>query len=166
MQMFYYEDLFLDLLDHAKKFSLWHNKTQRQDFAIIEMVDQLDSEADLGLLQHPIWSVLVIIVNGWKPLTVITKRSILDLAAVLDPPLWPYVSDPTQLWNEDLNDTVIPSLICRIWIKLFLRSKARETRKGLQHSVIKISELIITNVKKECLENTSSYIDPIFEALK
>ena len=29
----------------------------------------------------------VIIVNGWKPLTVITKRSILDVAAALDPPL-------------------------------------------------------------------------------
>ena len=28
-----------------------------------------------------------IIVNGWKPLTIITKRSILDVAAVLDPPL-------------------------------------------------------------------------------
>ena len=28
----------------------------------------------------------VIIVNGWKPLTIITKRSILDIAAVLDPP--------------------------------------------------------------------------------
>ena len=26
-------------------------------------------------------------VNGWKPLTIITKRSILDVAAVLDPPL-------------------------------------------------------------------------------
>ena len=29
----------------------------------------------------------VIIVNGWKPLTIVTKRSILDVAAVLDPPL-------------------------------------------------------------------------------
>ena len=29
----------------------------------------------------------VIIVNGWKPLTNITKRSILDVAAALDPPL-------------------------------------------------------------------------------
>ena len=29
----------------------------------------------------------VIIVNGWKPLTIITKRSILDVSAVLDPPL-------------------------------------------------------------------------------
>ena len=27
----------------------------------------------------------VIIVNGWKPLTFITKRSILDVAEVLDP---------------------------------------------------------------------------------
>ena len=29
----------------------------------------------------------VIIVNGWKPLTIIIKSSILDVAAVLDPPL-------------------------------------------------------------------------------
>ena len=29
----------------------------------------------------------VIIVNGWKPLTIIIKRSILDVAAALDPPL-------------------------------------------------------------------------------
>ena len=28
-----------------------------------------------------------IIVNGWKPLTTITKCSILDVAAILDPPL-------------------------------------------------------------------------------
>ena len=30
----------------------------------------------------------VIIVNGWKPVTIITKRSILDVAAALDPPLF------------------------------------------------------------------------------
>ena len=29
----------------------------------------------------------MIIVNGWKPLTIITKDSILDIAAALDPPL-------------------------------------------------------------------------------
>ena len=29
----------------------------------------------------------VIIVNGWKPLTITTKCSILDVAAALDPPL-------------------------------------------------------------------------------
>ena len=32
----------------------------------------------------------VIIVNGFSPLTIITKRSILDVAAALDPPLSPY----------------------------------------------------------------------------
>ena len=30
----------------------------------------------------------VTIVNGWKPLTIITKRSILDVAAALDQPLY------------------------------------------------------------------------------
>ena len=29
----------------------------------------------------------VIIINGWKPLTIITKRSILGVVAALDPPL-------------------------------------------------------------------------------
>ena len=29
----------------------------------------------------------MIIANGWKPLTIITKRSILDVAAVIDLPL-------------------------------------------------------------------------------
>ena len=29
----------------------------------------------------------VVIVNGWKPLTIITKDPILDVAATLDPPL-------------------------------------------------------------------------------
>ena len=29
----------------------------------------------------------VLIVNGWKPLTIIKKPSILDVAAALDPPL-------------------------------------------------------------------------------
>ena len=28
-----------------------------------------------------------VIVNGWKPLTIIAKRSIFDVAADLDPPL-------------------------------------------------------------------------------
>ena len=31
--------------------------------------------------------LFVIIINGFQPLTIITKRSILDVAAVLDPPL-------------------------------------------------------------------------------
>ena len=44
-------------------------------------------DADLELLQHPRWSAFVIIVEGWKPLIIIKKCSILDVEAVLDPPL-------------------------------------------------------------------------------
>ena len=33
----------------------------------------------------------VIIVNGWKPLTIITKHFILDVAAALDAPLIPLI---------------------------------------------------------------------------
>ena len=33
--------------------------------------------------------LFVMIVNGWKPITIITKSSTLDVAAVLDPPLVP-----------------------------------------------------------------------------
>ena len=33
----------------------------------------------------------IIIVTGWNGLTIITKRSILDVAATLDPPLVTYI---------------------------------------------------------------------------
>ena len=52
----------------------------------------------------------VIIVNGFKPLTIITKRSILNVAAVLDPPLKEILSsisaktDSIQLaWSYSIN---------------------------------------------------------------
>ena len=38
------------------------------------------------------------IVNGCKPLTIITKRSILDVAATVDPPL--KVNIKTILWHQ------------------------------------------------------------------
>ena len=38
-----------------------------------------------------------IIVNGLKPLTIITKHSILDVAAVLDPPLVPAIGFKIQI---------------------------------------------------------------------
>ena len=44
----------------------------------------------------------VIIVNGWKPLTIITKHSILDVTAALDPPLViiPLLPDPDTFVEE------------------------------------------------------------------
>ena len=44
----------------------------------------------------------VIIVNGWKPLTIITKHSILDGAAVLDPPLVNYLRIRKSEYSRDL----------------------------------------------------------------
>ena len=48
----------------------------------------------------------VVIVNGWKPLTIITKWSILDVAAVLDPPLIYYHNiDESQIYDYDSHIT-------------------------------------------------------------
>ena len=43
----------------------------------------------------------MIIVNGFQPLTIITKRSILDVAAVLDPPLNISVSEKQKILREN-----------------------------------------------------------------
>ena len=48
----------------------------------------------------------VIIVNGFKLLTIITKRSILDLAAALDPPLDLFFSSYRGKWRmEEYNES-------------------------------------------------------------
>ena len=50
----------------------------------------------------------VIIVNGWKPLVIITKSSILDAAAVLDLPLCKLLVD-----NRAHNNQIMESSACR-----------------------------------------------------
>ena len=50
----------------------------------------------------------LIMVNGWKPLTFITKRSILDGAAALDPPLITRISRSLKIvstWTQETNWT-------------------------------------------------------------
>ena len=47
----------------------------------------------------------VIIVNGWKPLTIIAKSSTLDVAAVLDPPLSP-LSSKNNLKKRNFTDNL------------------------------------------------------------
>ena len=44
--------------------------------------------------------LFVIIVNGWKPLTIITKSSPLDVAAVLDLPLVEYFTVPFSYHSQ------------------------------------------------------------------
>ena len=46
-------------------------------------------------------------VNGFRPLT-ITKRSVLDVAAVLDPPLMVCVRSTNNAWSEiKIRDTLL-----------------------------------------------------------
>ena len=53
----------------------------------------------------------VIIVNGWKPLTIFTESSILDVAAVLDPSLESFaglIVRPCQTLYSENNYITIP----------------------------------------------------------
>ena len=55
---------------------------------------------------------IVILVNGFQPLTIITKRSILDVAAVLDPPLIFIASDHAPFHQESfLQEEITAKLI-------------------------------------------------------
>ena len=53
----------------------------------------------------------VIIVNAWKPLTIITKHSILDVAAVLDPLLQRKVKKVLYDGELSLNNAMSDDLI-------------------------------------------------------
>ena len=57
----------------------------------------------------------VIIVNGFQPLTIITKHSILDVVAALDPPLNSADSSSLieNLSTPDFNGKTNTSLVCK-----------------------------------------------------
>ena len=46
-----------------------------------------------------------IIINGWKPVTIIAKHSILDVAAVLDPPVT--ILSDFLIFQSDLFSSII-----------------------------------------------------------
>ena len=64
--------------------------------------------ADLGLLRHPTLEIFVIIVNGFQLLTIITKCSILDVAAILDPPLGTIILPQTSEKVSEENGHLFP----------------------------------------------------------
>ena len=57
--------------------------TNKKIFYIIEMASSYSRETSRGGSRAAATSKM----ERWKPLTIITKRSILDVAAALDPPL-------------------------------------------------------------------------------
>ena len=54
----------------------------KREFSVTNKIRDGSSAAATSKMER-----FVIIVNGFQPLTIITRRSILDFAAVLDPPL-------------------------------------------------------------------------------
>ena len=56
----------------------------------------------------------VIIVNGWKPLTIITKRSILDVAADLDPPLGKTITETIR--NYFIKSWFLEIMMSKSWL--------------------------------------------------
>ena len=83
----------------------------------------------------------VIIVNNWKPLTIITKSSILDVAAVLDPPLSKVKFETTGKVSKKLKD------------KRFFRKI---------NDIIKVEESVANGViyHNRCSENARSKVRP------
>ena len=69
----------------------------------------------------------VIIVNGFQPLTIITKRSVLDVAAVLDPPLASVIIHLTM---------IVLILVCssnkkkKVILQIKLRIVLKENNRG------------------------------------
>ena len=81
----------------------------------------------------------VIIVNGWKPLTIITKRSILDVAAALDPRL---------IWQKQF-----------IIIIIKRGSRTAATSK-MEHFVIIVNGWkLLTIITKRSISDTAAVLD-------
>ena len=86
----------------------------------------------------------VIIVNGWKPLAIITKSSILDVAAVLDPPLnlsQGAVDTPALGGNEndivfDMQHVTERGLLKNVIIKTMQESHSTLIRNILPHILL------------------------------
>ena len=122
----------------------------------------------------------VIIVNSWKPLTIITKHSILDVAAVLDPPLGihptlhakyhhqiiypklnlkidyppPYTR---EIWDYSRveNDLINRSIESFDWPKLFLVKDVQERVIIFSKAILNIFHNFISNKLIMCDDSKS-----------
>ena len=65
----------------------------------------------------------VIIINGWKPLTIITKRSILNVAAALDPPLSYWL---TNNWNHVFSQRLAVLQLLLLSLRCFMVAEILE----------------------------------------
>ena len=82
--------LFIDSSKRNLKAVLLHNGNLKPSIPIAHSVHLHESRGGSRAAATSKMERFVIIVNGWKPLTIITKLSILDVVATLDPPLESY----------------------------------------------------------------------------
>ena len=81
----------------------------------------------------------VIIVIGWKPLTSITKRSILHVAAVLDPPLWTYIT--VHLGSVIWKSKSLYERYEHLYVSLFLECTVLSNNINYALKLIKLSTI-------------------------
>ena len=88
----------------------------------------------------------VIIVNGFQPLTIITKSSILDVAEVLDPPLRLVIA------HQNKFDTVLNNTNSEL---LDLKNKFAKLESDLEISRNVNNKLVdqVTRLERKCWEN-------------
>ena len=60
----------------------FNSLTARLKFSLMDVARGGSGTAETSKIEH-----LVLIVNSWRSLTIITKSFLVDVAAVLDPPL-------------------------------------------------------------------------------
>ena len=92
----------------------------------------------------------VIIVNDWKPLTIITKHSILDVAADLDPPLSFHSSILTFVFQERLRLLYFFSentFLCTFQLK----GTVMQIEKALINDRLRVSKVSLKVSHSNCL---------------
>ena len=82
----------------------------------------------------------MIIVNGWKPVAIITKSYILDVAAVLDPPLIS-VSKKNSFWRVTIDYSLK---------EIGALAKGMEDVITTKKDVTKITLIVLVPVEKFC----------------
>ena len=91
----------------------------------------------------------VIIVNGWKPLTIVTKHSILDGAAALDPPLIWYRDQSfhcIQMTGLDVNAALVWNELIILWLNIVIR--LHSSKAFGEPLVFQISMVLLPNVSQ------------------
>ena len=90
------------------------------------------SETDLRLLQTSKMERFLIIVNGWKLLTIMTHSSILDVAAALEPPLIISTNLLFQLTIRNFTHVPVVTSTKERWTQILAVKLTKQSNKKYQ----------------------------------